>query len=93
MVDDMPAAMYEAMVDCKCCDRDPREEEIAAYVKSVRLAKAEDSDRCNDEGFGNRLVAIVCDQNLHRRPVEDYFMFRQRSGSLKRPNLRKWIKP
>lgn len=57
-VEDMPAAMFEAMVDCNGCHRYPREEKIAGYVKSVKVAKAEACDSCHGGGFGNIFVPM-----------------------------------
>ncbi len=57
-VESMPAAMFEAMVDCNACHRYPREEKIAGYVKSVKVARAGACDSCHGEGFGNIFVPM-----------------------------------
>ncbi len=57
-VESMPAAMFEAMVDCNACHRYPREEKIAGYVKSVKVARAGACDSCHGEGFGKMVVPM-----------------------------------
>lgn len=57
-VESMPAAMFKAMVDCNGCHRYPREERVAGYTKSVKVAKPEACDNCHGEGFGKMLIPL-----------------------------------